>query len=57
MGAALVAGETAGEDCAGAVPGEEGGDDCPAGTGEACEAGWFFINSRRKALLAVLWCA
>ena len=53
VGAALAAGETAGEACAGVVP----GDDCaPAGAGEVC-AGWFFISSRRKALLATLWCA
>jgi len=51
-------GETAGEACAGVVPGDDPGDDCaPAGAGEVCGAGWFFINSRRKALLAVLWCA
>ncbi len=54
VGAALAAGETAGEVCAGVVP----GDDCaPAGAGEVCGAAWFFISSRRKALLAVLWCA
>ena len=54
VGAALAAGETAGEACAGVVP----GDDCaPAGAGEVCGAGWFFISSRRKALLATLWCA
>ena len=27
------------------------------GAGEVCGDGWFFISSRRKALLAVLWCA
>ena len=57
VGAALAAGETAGEACVGVVPGDEAGDDCgPAGAGEVC-AGWFFISSRRKALLATLWCA
>ena len=57
-GAVLAAGETAGEACAGVVPGDDPGDDCaPAGAGEVCGAAWFFINSRRKALLAVLWCA
>ena len=56
--AALGAGETTGEACAGEVPGEDAGDFCAAvGTGEVCDAGWFFISSRRNALLAVLWCA
>ena len=58
VGAGLAAGETAGEACAGIVSGEDAGDDCaPAGAGEVCDAGWFFISSRRKALLAMLWCA
>ncbi len=57
VGAALAAGETAGEACAGVVPGDDPGDDCaPAGAGEVC-AGCVFISSRRKALLATLWCA
>ena len=55
-GAALAAGETAGEACAGVVAGDDPGDDCAfTGAGEVC-AGWFFISSRRKALLATLWC-
>ena len=54
-GAALAPGETAGEVCAGVVV---AGDDCVfGGAGEVCDVGWFFISSRRKALLAVLWCA
>ena len=37
-------------------PGEETGEGfVPAG--EVCGAGWFFISSRRNALLATLWCA
>jgi len=52
-GAAVAAGETAGEACVAVVA----GDDCDfGGAGEVC-AGWFFISSRRKALLATLWCA
>ena len=36
-GAALAAGETAGEACAGVVAGDEPGDDCAfAGAGEVC---------------------
>ena len=54
VGSALAAGETTGEACAGAVPGDAPGDDCAVGgAGEVC-AGWFFISSRRKALLATL---
>jgi len=56
VGAALAAGETAGEACVGVVPGDAPGDDCAVGgAGEVC-AGWFFINWRRKSLLATLWC-
>ena len=55
VGAAVAAGETVGEIFAGVVPGDDAGDDFgPAGTGEVCVAGWFFISSRRKALLATL---
>ena len=55
VGTAVRAGETAGEACAGEVAGEDPGDDCGcAGAGELCDAGWFFISSRRNALLAVL---
>ena len=54
VGAALAAGETAGEASAGVVAGDDAGDVCaPTGTGEVC-AGCVFINSRRKALLATL---
>jgi len=49
-----AAGETVGETCAGVVAGDDFG---PAGAGEVCDAGWFFISSRRNALLATLWCA
>ena len=56
-GAALTAGETAGEACAGVIAGDAPGDDWVfTGAGEVW-AGWFFISSRRKALLATLWCA
>jgi hypothetical protein len=52
------AAEAAGELWAGVVAGDGPGEECvPAGAGEVCGAGWFFINSRRNALLAVLWCA
>jgi len=57
VGAALAAGETAGEASAGVVAADAAGDVCaPIGAGEVC-AGWFFISSRRKALLATLWWA
>jgi hypothetical protein len=56
VAAALPAGETTGEACAGAVAGDDAGDDCAfPGAGEVC-VGWSFISSRRKALLATLWC-
>ena len=56
-GTAVVAGETAGEAWVAVVAGDAPGDDCAfGGAGEVC-AGWFFISSRRKALLATLWCA
>ena len=55
-GAALAAGETTGEACVGVAAGDDPGDDSAfGGAGEVC-AGWFFISSRRKALLATLWC-
>ena len=65
---ALAAGETvapefgpaeaAGEVWAGVVAGDGPGEECvPAGAGEVCGAACVFINSRRKALLAMLWCA
>ena len=55
--AALAAGETAGEALAGVVAGDDAGDVCgPTGAGEV-SAGCVFISSRRKALLAMLWCA
>jgi len=58
VGAVVAAGETVGETCAGVVAGDDAGDDFgPAGAGEVCVAGWFFISSRRNALLATLWCA
>lgn len=54
-GSALAAEEAAGEACAGVVAGDDPGDDCAfGGAGEVC-AGWFFISSRRKELLATLW--
>lgn len=44
-GAALAAGEPAGEACVAVVAGDAPGDDCAfGGAGEVC-AGWFFINS------------
>jgi len=56
--AAVAAGEIVGETSAGVVSGDDAGDDFgAAGGGEVCVAGWFFISSRRKALLATLWCA
>ena len=40
VGAAVAAGETAGDVCAAVVPGEDAGDDCgKAGAGEVCVAG------------------
>ena len=58
VGAVVATGETAGDVCAAVVPGDDAADDFgAAGAGEVCGDGWFFISSRRKALLAVLWCA
>ena len=52
------AGETPGEVWAGEVADDEAGEDFDApDAGEVCGAACFFINSRRKALPAVLLCA
>ena len=57
VGAAVAAGETADEASVGVVAGDNAGDVCaPIAAGEVC-AGCVFISSRRKALLATLWCA
>src|SRR5262249_15017054 len=56
-GAALPAGRTPAPEFGAAEAAGDAGVWGLAAAGEFCGAAWFFISSRRKALLAVLWCA